>query len=478
MGNISVVVSRSLRVLGLILDDNLGFTEHINSVSAKAIGLYQKTSRAARATWGLKPDVLRFLYGAIAEPIMMYASGAWAHKASKVNIRRKLDRVTRAFAIQIAKAHRTTSMVAAALLAGIVPLHLRAQQRRSVYQVKKEGTLLELPGRQLQRRISVGRLPHPADRVPYIIDEVDETETEVNLDDQTVLFTDGSKLDGKVGASVSVWKGDREVFAAKIKLADHCTVYQAELCAIRKALEIVARRPGRGTYRILSDSLSSLMAIRNKACTNPLVFEIQNKLKEIEMTHGRVGLGWVKAHIGISGNERADLLAKSAALNTKTAPHYDNVPLSCARRLIRDRILEQWQHEYHLAETGKTTKIFFPDVRTAHKLLRKIKGPNNLTAQIFTGHGGYREYLYKYRLADSPFCTCDNVTEENVMHVLLNCPKHEYKRLEVECKMDIRLQEDTISKILEDDDRRNDFMAFAIAVVGQTVANNGGRAKW
>lgn len=48
---------------------------------------------------------------------------------------------------------------------------------------------------------------------------------------------------------------------------------------------------------------------------------------------------WIKGHVGIPGNERADELAKDAALKLKPKSAYDCFPLALAKRSIRAHTL-------------------------------------------------------------------------------------------------------------------------------------------
>lgn len=57
-----------------------------------------------------------------------------------------------------------------------------------------------------------------------------------------------------------------------------------------------------------------------------MAYEIKNNIKEPRKKNTILKLFWVRAHIGVEENERADILAKEAALYKKTAPDYDRTP--------------------------------------------------------------------------------------------------------------------------------------------------------
>ncbi|GBP46187.1 hypothetical protein EVAR_24594_1 [Eumeta japonica] len=95
---------------------------------------------------------------------------------------------------------------------------------------------------------------------------------------------------------------------------------------------------------------------------HPLAHEARRDIFEIVAEGRAVRLFWVRAHAGIADNERADKLARRAALTKKMAADYDKFPLSYAKKVIRAASLEEWQEQYAEGSTGESTKCFFSRV--------------------------------------------------------------------------------------------------------------------
>lgn len=53
------------------------------------------------------------------------------------------------------------------------------------------------------------------------------------------VFTDGSKMNEKVGAVLTCWRNGKEYKFKTYKLETFCTVFQAELYALYQATEII-----------------------------------------------------------------------------------------------------------------------------------------------------------------------------------------------------------------------------------------------
>jgi len=99
----------------------------------------------------------------------------------------------------------------------------------------------------------------------------------------------------------------------------------------------------------------------------------------------KIQLCWVKAHVGIQGNELADTLANKATTNTDIMECCKKVPKSVVRSELGEKSVEKWQRDWYQTK-GQITK-YFPIV--ADTLNMKINITHNFTTMV-TGHGNVR----------------------------------------------------------------------------------------
>jgi ribonuclease HI len=77
---------------------------------------------------------------------------------------------------------------------------------------------------------------------------------------------------------------------------------------------------------IFTDSRIAMDSLKNVSNPSYLIEEIRKRIFILERTNWAVEFSWVKAHVGIYGNELADQLAKAAACNRDTMVSFNRIP--------------------------------------------------------------------------------------------------------------------------------------------------------
>jgi ribonuclease HI len=103
----------------------------------------------------------------------------------------------------------------------------------------------------------------------------------------------------------------------KLQLDNRCSNNQAEQLTIIKALEgidtISTEERSPRTATVYTDSRLTIDSLRNPDNHAYLIEEIRRKVAKLQGSSWKIEFSWVKAHVGIYGNELADKLAKEAA---------------------------------------------------------------------------------------------------------------------------------------------------------------------
>ena len=128
-----------------------------------------------------------------------------------------------------------------------------------------------------------------------------------------VIYSDGSKAEGVEGMVGEGWFESDDIRGG-VAVGGRATVWDGKVAGTEGALRAVGNDP----VLILSDSQAAIVAVKKAgkqgiARTRGLK-EFVSLINDCEKEFGAgaVSLAWVKAHIGIPGNEHADREAKSA----------------------------------------------------------------------------------------------------------------------------------------------------------------------
>lgn len=452
-----IKILQEIKILGVTIDQHLKFTKHVATVLDKADRIWVNLSRITRISWGAHPDILRSLYLGAIEPIVTYACPVWSSALKFKHIQQKVNAWQRKYAQAIAKAYKSCSLNSALALANIPPLDLKIQSLCYVEESKKGLRTPNLEG-QYQGKVSFRALDHPARRITVSFDKCNsEKDLEEKLPSNSLAyFTDGSRIPyDQVGAAwvlrrkklspdsspEKVPGQEKNLAEKRIKLGKNCSIFQAELIAIREALEhgIVMKTndPEIGNDLFLcSDSLSGLTALADRSSKNPIIHKIHFLIRKSLEIGLRWHFLWVKAHVGIQGNESADTLAKDAATSEDLELGYDSYPLSAIKRSAKEILLNEWNARYTQAKHGAITRRYFPSIHEC-RILWKVKRPGFFSSQALTGHGAFLDYLFVRQFSQERSCNfCNQEIPQDVIHLLESCPYFEDQRIGCRIQMD------------------------------------------
>jgi hypothetical protein len=169
-------------------------------------------------------------------------------------------------------------------------------------------------------------------------------------------------------------------------------------------------------HAINVDSKAALLAITNKYTTHPLA--VATRLKTIKLRNSTsITFHWVKRHIGLEGNERADYLAKTVArCNTTIA--YNEIPINRGKQMLEEYYTKIWNATYINSANASHTKLFITTI--FHRLSLSL-WPNFLLTQFLTNHGSFRSYLHKMNKTPLPNCSCSQKAIQTARHLMSEC---------------------------------------------------------
>ena len=140
--------------------------------------------------------------------------------------------------------------------------------------------------------------------------------------------------------------------------------------------------------------------------------------------NGQCYFNWVKAHVGIQGNEMAGRLAKKAATDDIGELVYDKIPRETIITEEKEKEITKWQEQWTSSTKGAGSKIFFPHIKDRMKTTIPVS--DEFTA-IATGHGLTRSYLHRFKIIPNSTRPC-GLKEQTINHIILNCTQLENER--------------------------------------------------
>ncbi|KAM9874254.1 hypothetical protein VDGL01_11687, partial [Verticillium dahliae] len=327
-----------VKVLGVILDQQLRYKKHIARAATKGL----KAAMALRRLRGLAPSVARQLYTSTVAPVMDYASCIWMNACGETLVK-PLDRVQNVGAQAIVGTFRTVATAVAGAEASIPTVRQRFARRATTFWIgmhtlPRNHPLVHFMTRSTRRftsplqRIAAAHEGMPVDNSeiikPFVLgpwkkrinllQEKDVTTalSEGAPQDPTVITTSTSTRSDTVGIGITtrtpraIWAAEG-VFTERARLGprDMQNPFTAELAAMHKGLDAHDRMLD-AVNRIVRETSRRLVfgniviLTRNKAATQAItkpraqsgqadmerIYATVDRLREKGVT---VSIGWI-----------------------------------------------------------------------------------------------------------------------------------------------------------------------------------------
>ena len=457
-GNAIPVIDQ-YKYLGLIFDRKLTFIPHINYIKKKCNKALQLLRVIAHTKWGADKETLLKLYRALIRSKIDY--GSFIYQSARKSYLKILNPIYHTGLRLALGAFRTSPVESLYTEANETPPKLRCNKLALMYYTKlksnkknpaynntfhpkyrdlflqKEKAIKPF-GLRMEELTKEANLPiekiqdsYLPEIAPWTITtpEVDISLSVLNKQNTHPLifqekfeeirekynqfnhiYTDGSKQEETTSCAA--------IYGRKIKkkrLPKVTSIFNAELCAINLALDLASEEKSE-RFVIMSDSLSVLKAMKNQKMDNPLLTKLLIKLHELSKRK-KIELCWIPSHIGIKGNEMADLAAKSAqTLNIDT--HF-RVPYTDLKVKTKEYINQKWQNFWDKYPNNKLHKVK-PII--GYWNMCPVKLNRNEEVILTRLHIGHTKLTHSYLLLgeEQPECIpCQ--TPLTVKHILTEC---------------------------------------------------------
>lgn len=131
-GNATITSGKTIKYLGLILDQKMNFIEHANNIYSKVAETIRQLGYILPNLGGAKENKRRLL-GGVAMSKMLYGVSCWEKRMGETAWN-KLERLQRRIAIRTASAYRSVSYSAIAVVASMPPLRLKAKEMTRIHE--------------------------------------------------------------------------------------------------------------------------------------------------------------------------------------------------------------------------------------------------------------------------------------------------------------------------------------------------------
>jgi ribonuclease HI len=251
-----------------------------------------------------------------------------------------------------------------------------------------------------------------------------------------IIFTDGSWIPGKGAGAAAVTHLLGRSYATSIQPAESVSNFETELIGIRLALnlaeEILVADSSNNfsDVAIFSNNQSALINSANPISLSSGQHIYTENFFRMKLLGRTIRLYWCPGHDGIEANERADSLAKTAALGEQPPSNSRLLSMEVPKSLAKLKQLHRTlvKSPEILTEEDNQKFVFRKDFT---KYLRELDGQEKGLAatilQLRADTAPLNNFIFKIKTILDPRCTNCFVLE-NAAHFLMFCSKYRKER--------------------------------------------------
>ena len=452
--NAIIPFKKEVKYLGVILDSKLLWTSHVQHKLGKAKRHMMAYHNAISQKYRSDPILKKRAYTTIVLPGFTYGCHVWGDKCQQETIKRALNRLNRLACLLIANVAPSTPTKGLEVIYNILPINIHIEKRASetmaritqqlhsswdgIGTTKRNGLIY----RWKSAMTGISNNTVKTDRIPtklvkerkFKIHAPDDGRTKIKEALGIISYTDGSLLNNKTGCGIHTTLGKRVIYNGNFYLGNNTTVFQAEVKALQKSADMLHSNGWvNQTITFFSDSQASLAALNKMTVNSDTVNKCIDSLNLLG-TNNKVHLRWVKAHVGIQGNEVADFLAKRGT-SLGDGPSNEILPAHAKQKFeIKSYFNKKWSEAWNAYKEARQTKIWFPipDIKKSQQLLNMKRTNLSRLVQFFTGHNNLKRHRnIQNGVNDPESCRLCQEDEESSYHVIAECPAMQYFRSKI-----------------------------------------------
>jgi ribonuclease HI len=258
---------------------------------------------------------------------------------------------------------------------------------------------------------------------PHLVNNLFYSFVSSEFPNYSIIYTDGSVSSNSAGFSF---------YIPSLQLCfSDCLPYlsssfSAEGFALIHALRYIHSLPP-NSFLIVTDSQSLLYSIMGnpfKSGSSVFSIFIRSLIADLEAAGHLLKFLWVPSHVGITGNEKADSLAKVSASSQSRSihkiPYSDLIPHF--HRVIRNAWRSQWTANTATASWFKSSCSdiprfpWFSNINLSRFYIISF-------CRLRFGHNRLPSHAYYLNLNSSPYCPLhDEIAVCDFRHILFSCP--------------------------------------------------------